>query len=80
MTSYSDDETDSSSDCDLDSLLDGIDDDTDDEAWLFEDEVQHPPEHYLAEAENLDVHRLRQRRYSPKTQVQLDRVKLQWDQ
>jgi hypothetical protein len=26
------------------------------------------------------VQRLRQRRYSPKTQVQLDRVKLQWDQ
>ena len=80
MTSYSDDESDSSSVFDLDSLFDGIDDDTDDESWLFDDEVQHPPEHYLAEAEELDVQRLRQRRYSPKTQVQLDRVKLQWDQ
>ena len=61
-------------------LITIIDDDTDDESWLFDDEVKHPPEHYLAEAEELDVQRLRQRRYSPKTQVQLDRVKLQWDQ
>ncbi|KFZ15704.1 hypothetical protein V501_02589, partial [Pseudogymnoascus sp. VKM F-4519 (FW-2642)] len=40
---------------DLDSFLDGIDDDTDDKSWLFDDEVQHPPEHYLAKAEELDV-------------------------
>jgi hypothetical protein len=44
------DETDSTSDADLDSLSDDIDDDTDDEAWLFDDEIHHPPEHYLAEA------------------------------
>ncbi|KFY96390.1 hypothetical protein V500_02463 [Pseudogymnoascus sp. VKM F-4518 (FW-2643)] len=80
MTSYSDDESDSSSVFDVDSLLDGSEDGTDDESWLFDDEVKHPPEHYLAEAEELDVQRLRQRRYSPNTQVQLDRVKLQWDQ
>ena len=80
MTSYSDDESDSSSVFDFDSLLNGIDDDTDDESWLFDDEIKHAPEHYLAEAEELDVQRLRQRRYSPNTQVQLDRVKLQWDQ
>ena len=39
MTSYSNDETDSSSVFDLDSLLDGINDNTNDEAWLFKDEV-----------------------------------------
>ncbi len=52
MTSYSDDESDSSNIFDLDSPLDGIDDDIDDEAWLYEDKVQRPPEHYPAEAEN----------------------------
>jgi len=47
--------------------------DTDDD--LSDDEGQHPPEYYLAEAANLDVKRLRQRRYSPKTQDRLDWVK-----
>jgi hypothetical protein len=46
--------------------------DTDDEAWLSDDEGQRPPEYYLAESENLDVKRLRQGRYSPKTQDRLD--------
>ncbi|OBT74748.1 hypothetical protein VF21_06623 [Pseudogymnoascus sp. 05NY08] len=54
MTSFSDDKSDSWSIFELDSLLDDIDDDTDDEAWLYDDEVQHLPEHYLAEAETLD--------------------------
>ncbi|KAN0079505.1 hypothetical protein V8E54_004719 [Elaphomyces granulatus] len=43
------------------------DSDSDDEECLFEDEMQHPPEYYLAEAENLDVSQLRQQKYSPKT-------------
>jgi hypothetical protein len=46
--------------------------DTDNELCLSEDEEQRPPEYYLAESENLDVQRLRQRQYSPKTQDQLD--------
>ncbi|KFX90409.1 hypothetical protein V490_06472 [Pseudogymnoascus sp. VKM F-3557] len=78
MTSYSNDESDSSSVFDFDSLLDSIDNDTNDKSWLFDDKIKHPPEHYLAEAEELDVQRLWQRRYSPNTQVQLDRVKLQY--
>jgi len=68
-----DNEADSGADTDLDSLL--AEEDSDDEDDLFDDEVRHPPEHYRANAANLDVQRLRQRRYSPKTQAQLDRVK-----
>ncbi len=68
-----DDEADSGTDTDLDSLLAEEDSDADDD--LYDDEVRHPPEHYRANAANLDVQRLRQRRYSPKTQAQLDRVK-----
>jgi hypothetical protein len=55
MTSYSNDKSNSSSVFNLDSLLDGINDDTNDKLWLFNDEVQHPLEHYLAKAEELNV-------------------------
>jgi hypothetical protein len=34
------------------------DDDTDIEDWHFDDEEQHPSEHYLSAAANLDVARL----------------------
>ncbi|KAH6704302.1 hypothetical protein BKA61DRAFT_636094 [Leptodontidium sp. MPI-SDFR-AT-0119] len=68
-----DDEADSGTDTDLDSLL--AEEDSNDDDDLFDDEVRHPPEHYRANAANLDVQRLRQKRYSPKTQAQLDRVK-----
>jgi len=60
---------------DTEVLPDESDGDTDDEAWLFDDECRRPPEYYLAEAASLDVKRLRQRRYSPKTQDRLDWVK-----
>jgi len=60
-----DDEVDSGTDTDLDSLLAEEDSDNDDD--LFDDEVRYPPEHYRANAINLDVQRLRQKRYSPKT-------------
>ena len=73
-----DDEEDSETDTDLDSLL--AEEDNDDDDDLFDDEVRHPPEHYRANAANLDVQRLRQKRYSPKTQAQLDRVKEHHDQ
>jgi len=63
-------EADSGTDTDLDSLVaeEGSDDDND----LFDDKVRHPLEHYCVNAVSLDVQCLRQRRYSPKTQAQLD--------
>jgi hypothetical protein len=66
----SDDGTDDTSDTEI--LSNESDSDTDSEAWLSNDEEQRPPEYYLAEASNLDVKQLRQRRYSPKTQDRLD--------
>jgi len=62
---FNDDEEESKIDTDLDSLL--AEGDSDDDNDLFDDEVQHPLEHYYANATNLDVQRLRQKRYSPKT-------------
>jgi hypothetical protein len=48
-------------------LPDESDSDTDDDAWLFDNVYRRPSEHYLAEAARLNVKRLWQRRYSPKT-------------
>jgi hypothetical protein len=85
-----DDEFDSTSDSDLDSIFDSSDDEADtasdtdlevgnntddDDDDLFDGEVRHPPEYYIAASANLDVGRLRQKRYSPKTQGRLDWVK-----
>jgi hypothetical protein len=56
------------------------DDDTDDEASLFNDEEEYSLKHYLAKSAGLDVLRLRQRRYAPKTQARLNWVKEHWDQ
>src|ERR1700730_17317771 len=69
----SDDNTDNTEDTEV--LPDESDGDTDDEAWLFDDECRRPQEYCLAEAASLDVKRLRQRRYSPRTQDRLDWVK-----
>jgi hypothetical protein len=69
------DEADSTSDDDAESLFDESDDTTDGEEWLFDDENRHPPEHYINAAANLDVARLRQKRYSTRTQERLDWVK-----
>jgi DNA-nicking Smr family endonuclease len=69
----SDNNTDDTEDTEV--LPDESDSDSDDEAWLFDDVCKRPPEYDRAEAENLDVQRLRQRRYSPKTQDRLDWVK-----
>jgi hypothetical protein len=62
------DEADSTSDDDTESLFDESNDSTDNDEWLFDDEERHPPEYYLSETVTLDVTRLRQRRYSPRTQ------------
>ncbi|XMA19910.1 hypothetical protein WAI453_012701 [Rhynchosporium graminicola] len=72
-----DDEADSDTDTDLDSLVAEEYSDEDDD--LFDDEVRYPLAYYVANAANLDVQRLRQRRYSPKIQAQLDRVKEHYD-
>jgi hypothetical protein len=76
---FSDDESDSTTGVDSVTFSNNGDDDTDDEASLFGDEEQRPPEYYLAESAGLDVSRLRQQRYSPKTQERLDWVKEHWD-
>jgi hypothetical protein len=73
-----DDEADTASDTDLEEVDSNTDDDDDDD--LFDDEVRHPPEYYIAASANLDVGRLRQKRYSPKTQGRLDWVKDHHDQ
>jgi hypothetical protein len=86
-----DDESDGTTDNETGSLFDESDDDTDDtddteilpdesdsEACSSDEEGPRPPEYYLAEAANLNVKRLRQRRYSPKTQDRLDWVKDHW--
>jgi hypothetical protein len=75
---HSDNET---SDTDSESLLEEVNNNTDnDDDDLFDGEVRYPPEYYLATSSNLDVGRLRQKRYSSKTQGRLDWVKDHHDQ
>jgi hypothetical protein len=71
----SDDEADTASDTELDSSPEEVDSNSDVDDDLFEGEVRHPPEYYLAAAANLDVGRLRQKRYSHKTLNRLEWVK-----
>jgi len=71
----SDNETDTASNTDLDSPLEEVNSNTDNNDDLFDDEARHPPEYYLAASANLNVGRLRQKRYSPKTQGRFDWVK-----
>lgn len=74
------------SDCEsetaTDSELEIESEDSDDDAMFNDfdiDEGQLPPEHYLAEAEALNVSRLRQKRYSDKTQDKLDETVEYWN-
>ena len=55
------------------------DDENDSRDDSYTDEGQRPPEHYLAEAEGLDVSQLRQKRYSDKTQEKLDETVMHWN-
>jgi hypothetical protein len=72
----SDDEVETASNTNSESLLDEVDDNTDnDDDDLFDGELRHPPEYYIAKSNNLDVGRLRQKRYSPKMQDALDWIK-----
>ena len=68
-------DSDSTSDPELDS------EDSDDEPGddISDDEGQLPCEHYLAQAENLDVSQLRQQRYSDVTQKRLDETHVYWN-
>lgn len=52
---------------------------SEDDLALDDEEKQLPPEHYLQEAECLDVSLLRQKRYSPRTQDKLDETREYWD-
>jgi hypothetical protein len=70
-------ESESSSDSELDSEDSDDDDDLGDGS--FDDEGQLPPEHYLAQAQNLDVSQLRQKRYADDTQRNKDKVRVQWE-
>jgi hypothetical protein len=58
---------------------DDSDSDSDDSDFDSDDENQHPPEYYQAEADSLDVSRLRRKLYSGLTQEKLDDVKNYWD-
>ncbi|KAE8374982.1 hypothetical protein BDV26DRAFT_268992 [Aspergillus bertholletiae] len=58
---------------------DNSSDDSDDDSILDDEEAQElPAEHYLQEAECLDVSQLRQKRYSPRTQDKLDETRDYW--
>jgi hypothetical protein len=61
------DEADSTSDDDTDSLSEESGNIKGDEEWLFDDEEQHPPEHYITAVANLNITRLQQQLYSPRT-------------
>lgn len=77
-----DDTSDSSvSDDESEKDLDSEDSDSDEEEdhFLYEDEVEHPPEYYLAAADTLDVSQLRQQRYSPRTQEKLEETRHLWN-
>ena len=62
-----------------DSINDSDDNASDDSILDYEEEQELPAEYYLQEAECLDVARLRQKRYSPRTQDKLDETREYWD-
>jgi hypothetical protein len=71
-------ESDPTSDSELSSEGSGDDESDSDDEYL-NDEGQLPPEHYIAEALNLDVSQLRQKRYSECTQGKLDETTMYWN-
>jgi hypothetical protein len=70
-------DSESNSDLELDSEDSDDNDNPGDNS--FDDEGQLPPEHYLAEAESLNVSQLRQKRYSDGTQEKLDETRVYWN-
>lgn len=78
---FSDDGNDNSSDSgsETNSGDDGSDD-SDTDSIIDDGEAQEfSAEHYLQEAECFDVSRLRQKRYSPRTQEKLDKAREYWE-
>lgn len=70
-------DSDSTSDLVADSEVSDNEDEIGDDN--FDDEGQLPPEHYLAQAQSLDVSQLRQKRYSDGTQERLDETRMYWN-
>lgn len=75
---FSDNGSDSDSNGELEDSKES-DDNNEQEDQSLNDEGQLSPEHYLAEAENLDVSQLRQKRYSDTTQEKIDGTRVYWD-
>ena len=73
-------DTGSESEASDDSEFDSGDSDDDDDLRdnSFYDEGQLAPGHYLAQARNLDVSQLRQKRYADTTDNKLDDVRWDW--
>ena len=71
----SDNKADVASNTDLESLLEEVDSNIDDDNNLFDDKVRYPPKYYLAVLANLDVGRLRQKRYSLRRKTGLTRLR-----
>ncbi|EYE97833.1 uncharacterized protein EURHEDRAFT_409098 [Aspergillus ruber CBS 135680] len=78
---FSDNGSDSDSTSDLELDSEDSDDEDGDEVddGIFDDEGQLPREHYLAQAESLNVSQLRQKRYSDATQERLDETRMYWN-
>jgi hypothetical protein len=89
-SAFNDDETDDATDSECESLFDASDDDAsdtdgtnflsddndiDEDDELSNDEGLQPRETYQAEVTSLDVKRVRQKRYSQRTNERLDYVK-----
>ena len=70
-------DSDSISDPEFDSEDSDDEDETDND--ISDDEGQLPPEHYLAQAESLNVSQFRQKRYSDTTQERLDETRMYWN-
>ncbi|KOC10147.1 hypothetical protein AFLA70_213g001581 [Aspergillus flavus AF70] len=78
---FSDDATDESSDSASDPDSDDDPEDLSDDDSILDDEEERelPAAYFLQEAECLDVSQLRQKRYSPRTQIKLDETRDYWD-
>ena len=70
-------DSDSISEPELDSEDSDNEDEPDDD--ISDDEGQLPPEHYLTQAESLNVSQLRQQRHSDTTQERLDETRMYWN-
>jgi hypothetical protein len=76
---FSDDGSNIDSDSDTDLNSEDSEDEDGPGEDAFDDEGQRPPEHYLAQAECLDVSQLRQKRYSDGTQARMDETRMYWN-